>query len=684
MIKPPDENAPDGCAQPPLRARPLTQPPRSARLSFLACEVFLCEIDAVFSTLLEGEGELLSVLFGFLETPAAAQPLNCVLAGYFSKLLCALLARRGVQTLAALQARPACLELLVAHVGSSSVCDVLYRLVGADDGPLAGHPDCQAWLCASPLLGRLLDALGPESSPACQTGAAELLAALARAPACDLQAQLASPASLGRLLSQGLLCGPAGGGRGLSHALDVAVALLDAGPGARGAGEERREGAVEPSRMAGAALPHFSSLVARLSRSGDRRAAETCWGRLAPPLGFDRLKIVQFLGLMVATGSPSVRDAYCRLGVAVHLFELLAAYPLHSALHVAVEAQLGHALGLGASAAARQEGLPDALQAGAVDAALLRALLAPPVELAGRIASLPLALPAGGAGAAAGGASAIRWTGTHLRAGYIGILVRLSNRLVELAGSGAFPWLAAALAADARWAAFRDGPLAACNEAEAGGRWLCGRPSRDGDGALPGAAAAAASAFEEEEEGEALDAVMQRLSAGGGPLGSSLNNTAAAMRQAMQDRPRYAPGGGDGGSSDEEEAASGSSEDELEEAEEEEEEEEEEAAAPPPPHPPPNRPPPASAGPASPPPLTWAASWKEEEETAPQPDDAEAEDSVLMGGPAVADESPPASPPQAVREAREPPAPPPPQPDTYDPTPFFRAGYDAVLRAEDV
>lgn len=429
---------------------------------------------------------MFALLFSLLDAPP---PLNPVLAGYFCKVMCSVLGRRAIQALSLLQRRPRCLEALLRHVGSTSCAEVLLRLVGADDGPLAGHPDAQAWLLGSPLFASLLEALGPDGPPAAQANAAEVLAAVARTAPSDLALALAAPPMLGRLFSQGLLCGgspTARGGKGLSHALDVAVALLDPRqprqPGGAAA-SERREGAVEPSRMAGAALPHFASLLARLAPANraaeaSPKALQVSWGTLRPPLGFDRLKVLEFMTVMLRTGSPPVREAFIRLNVLSASLETLAAYPFHSLAHAAVEGQVAHVL-----SGEQPELLRHALASPAAGGADLLGRLAalhvtlPQTGPAWALPPRPAGAPAEAPGGAAGGSGGAR----PLRAGYMGFVTRLGNRLAELAASPGHAWLAEALAGDARWGGFAAGALRSANDAEAGGRWACGRPSRGSD-----------------------------------------------------------------------------------------------------------------------------------------------------------------------------------------------------------
>jgi hypothetical protein len=54
-------------------------------------QVLCCEVDAVFSTLLE-DGALCGALFALLDQP---RPLDCMLAGYFARVLVCLLMRRS-------------------------------------------------------------------------------------------------------------------------------------------------------------------------------------------------------------------------------------------------------------------------------------------------------------------------------------------------------------------------------------------------------------------------------------------------------------------------------------------------------------------------------------------------------------------------------------------------------------
>lgn len=67
----------------------------SAPCAGATLQVLCCEVEAIFTTLLE-DGALTGALFALLEQP---RPLDCMLAGYFARVLVCLLMRRSHQLL---------------------------------------------------------------------------------------------------------------------------------------------------------------------------------------------------------------------------------------------------------------------------------------------------------------------------------------------------------------------------------------------------------------------------------------------------------------------------------------------------------------------------------------------------------------------------------------------------------
>ena len=75
-------------------------------------QVLCCEVDAIFSTLLE-DADLCGSLFTLLDQP---RPLDCMLAGYFARVLVCLLMRRSRDLLRYLKVghtRPFCASAFI-------------------------------------------------------------------------------------------------------------------------------------------------------------------------------------------------------------------------------------------------------------------------------------------------------------------------------------------------------------------------------------------------------------------------------------------------------------------------------------------------------------------------------------------------------------------------------------------
>jgi serine/threonine-protein phosphatase 6 regulatory subunit 3 len=115
-------------------------------------------VEAVFNTLLEDE-ELLRLLFSLLDQDP---PLSCKAAGYFGRVVGQLLLRKTNEMMQHLSHNDEILEKLINHVDTTSIADIIKRLVGADDhSSMIFSPMHTQWLADTPLVTMLLDRLGP-------------------------------------------------------------------------------------------------------------------------------------------------------------------------------------------------------------------------------------------------------------------------------------------------------------------------------------------------------------------------------------------------------------------------------------------------------------------------------------------------------------------------------------------
>ncbi|KAI3432394.1 hypothetical protein D9Q98_003950 [Chlorella vulgaris] len=179
---------------------PDADPKRSFKYPFTACEIFCCEVEGIFNTLLEHE-DVLGRLFSILESP---RPLNCMLAGYFSRVMGSLLLRRTQDVMQYLQRHQDLLLQLVEHVDTTSIAEVLVRLVGADEQRAYLSTNYLQWLSDTNLLYLLLDKLQAGQAVEAQSNSAEILAALAQSQVSPLTRNLADPAFLELLVQRAL------------------------------------------------------------------------------------------------------------------------------------------------------------------------------------------------------------------------------------------------------------------------------------------------------------------------------------------------------------------------------------------------------------------------------------------------------------------------------------------------
>ncbi|KAL6766307.1 hypothetical protein ACKKBG_A35495 [Auxenochlorella protothecoides x Auxenochlorella symbiontica] len=518
-------------------------PKRRFKYPFAACEVFCCEVEGIFQTLLEDE-VLMDLLFSLLASPP---PLNCMLAGYFSRVVGCLLARHVEEVGAYLQAHPATLNALCAHCGTTSVAEVVVRLVGAGEvgGGGAPPPPALDWLGESQLLPLLLRALGPEAPPDAAANVAEILAAVAQSPGSPLVAPLAEPEVLARLVSGALSSGTPGAA---SHALDVCLALLEpVAGGLAHAGAAAAEPVAhamhavpipaprpveaEGGRAQAAAAAHATlraGAIACLSRDvgrlvgmlevGDGDAAGTglpggpwlaSYGMLGRPVGHVRLKAVELLASLLHTGDSGAEEAVMATEGVQRAMALVLRYPFNNALHHAAT-RLLTSFEVGSPALVRHLLGP---------CGLLRWLLDAPREV--RPAPAPADAPAPDA--------AKRPAPRPLRAGYAGHLTHLANRLVATAEEEGGALVREALRASPEWEAFVRDQLEPRNALESVFAWQCGRPTMHGGDSYQHDAYQRYGVFEGDMEGgeeeEDLDVVAASALAtvsGGNGAGPSL------------------------------------------------------------------------------------------------------------------------------------------------------------------
>ncbi|KAI8524026.1 hypothetical protein RHMOL_Rhmol13G0117400 [Rhododendron molle] len=435
------------------------EPPEDAeskrvfKFPFIACEVFTCEIDVIFKTLVEEE-ELMNLLFSFLEPN---RPHSALLAGYFGKVVICLMVRKTIPLMNYVQGHQDVFRQLVDLIGITSIMEVLIRLVGAEDHIYPNSLDVQQWLADSNLLEMIVDKLCPPSPPEVHANAAETLCAITRNASSTLAAKLSSPSFVARIFGHALE--DSNSNSGLVHSLSVCISLLDPKRSVpspmlhsfRSQHMYESPTPVNPETV-GAMLPKLGDLLMLLNVSSDEKILPTTYGELRPPLGKHRLKIVEFIAVLLKTGNEVAEKELVTSGTIQRVLDLFFEYPFHNSLHHHVESIIISCL----------ESKNDTI----VNHLLQEC------NLIGKILQTdkhPIVcsdlyqptLPATG-----------RQTP---RAGNLGHITRISNKLVQLANSNIH--IQTFLQVNTEWNDWQTTVLHERNMVENVYRWACGRPT---------------------------------------------------------------------------------------------------------------------------------------------------------------------------------------------------------------
>ncbi|KAJ9140864.1 hypothetical protein P3X46_031458 [Hevea brasiliensis] len=425
---------------------------RSFKFPFIACEIFTCEVDIILKTLVEAE-ELMNLLFSFLEPKRSHSTL---LAGYFSKVVICLLLRKTVSFMHYIKAHQQILRKLVDLIGITSLMEVLVRLIGADEHMHSNYTDAMQWLEETDVLEMIVDKFSSSDSPEEHANAAETLCAITRFAPSGLAAKISSPNFIGRLFSHALE--ESRPKSVLVNSLSICICLLDPKRLTLGTyhtyNRQFNHGSTvtsSPETVEGM-LESLGDLLELLDVSSAEDVLLTTYGKLQPPLGKHRLKIVEFISVLLMVRSETAEKELIRLGAVQRILDLFFEYPYNNFLHHHVENIIFSCLesknGILIGHVLRECNLVGKI----LDAEKNFTLVADPGKPT---------FPADGR--------------PPPRIGNIGHLTRISNKLVQLGTNNGD--ILACLQENSEWTDWHTNVLIKRNAVENVYQWACGRPT---------------------------------------------------------------------------------------------------------------------------------------------------------------------------------------------------------------
>ncbi|KAL0689636.1 hypothetical protein Bca4012_089314 [Brassica carinata] len=178
--------------------------------------------------------------------------------------------------------------------------EILIRLVGTDDHVYPNHMDVMQWLADSNLLEMVVDKLSPSNFLEVHANAAETLCTIAQNAPSPLATKLSS--SRGQQIFESPI-------------------------------------SVNPETIA-TMVPILGDFVKLLNATSDEKVLPITYGQLRPPLGSHRLKIVEFIAILLKTQSVATGKELASSGAIRRVLDLFFEYPYNNALHHQVESTI--------------------------------------------------------------------------------------------------------------------------------------------------------------------------------------------------------------------------------------------------------------------------------------------------------------------------------------------------------
>ncbi|XP_073008817.1 uncharacterized protein [Typha latifolia] len=425
---------------------------RTFKFPFIACEIFTCEVDIILRTLVEDE-DLMDLLFSFLKPD---HPHSTLLAGYFSKVVICLMLRKTVSLMNYVQGHREIISQLVDLIGITSIMEVLIRLIGADESMYSNYADTMQWLEDSDVLEMIVDKFSSSDSPEVHANAAEILSAITRYAPPALASKICTPSFVGRLFRHALE--DSRPKSVLVHSLSVCISLLDpkrlVSSSYQAFQSPLSHGTLvtaSPETVDGM-LESLGELLKLLDVSNSEMALPTTYGTLKPPLGKHRLKIVEFISVLLAIGSEAAEKELIRQGAIECVVHLFFEYPFNNFLHHHVDNIIASCLE-SKRALLIEHVLDDCNIIGKILEAEKQSTL-PTDSSKPTVPSQGRAPP---------------------KIGNVGHMTRIANKLIQLANSS--PIIQTHLQENIEWVDWQSNVLLKRNTVENVYQWACGRPT---------------------------------------------------------------------------------------------------------------------------------------------------------------------------------------------------------------
>ncbi|XP_037110230.1 serine/threonine-protein phosphatase 6 regulatory subunit 3 isoform X5 [Syngnathus acus] len=313
----------------------------------ISCELLTSDVSQINDRLVEDE-KLLMKLYSFLQNEP---PLNPLLTSFFSKVMSILIGRKPEQIVTFLRKREDFVDLLIKHIGTSAIMDLLLRMLTCIEPQLL-RQDVLNWLNQENIIQRLVNMVQPSQDEDRHSNASQSLCEiirLSRDQMFQVQGCLQPDPLLATLEKQTTV------EKLLSHIFDkeknesaivsVIQILLTLFETRRPAFEGHMECSPRMSNpsfsvshsILEAVRPRLKDFHQLLLDPPKKDVMKTTWGVLDPPVGNTRLHVVRLVVSLLQTNTPSINKELIHLNTLGVILDMYFRYSWNNFLHIQVE-----------------------------------------------------------------------------------------------------------------------------------------------------------------------------------------------------------------------------------------------------------------------------------------------------------------------------------------------------------
>ncbi|XP_072822631.1 serine/threonine-protein phosphatase 6 regulatory subunit 1 isoform X3 [Vicugna pacos] len=328
----------------------------------VACEILTSDVPQI-NDALGADESLLHRLYGFLQSSGSLNPL---LASFFSKVMGVLINRKTDQLVSFLRKKDDFVDLLLQHIGTSAIMDLLLRLLTCVERPQL-RQDVVNWLNEEKIIQRLIEQIHPSKDDNQHSNASQSLCdiiRLSREQMIQAQDSLEPDQLLATLEKQEtieqLLSNMLEGEQSQSVIVSGIQVLLTLLEPRRPRSEsvtmnnffssvdgqlellaqatlDSASSSVGTLHALRPRLGHFHQLLLEPPKVGQLEPLRTTWGSLAPPLGNMRLHVVKLLASALSANDAALTQELLALDVPNTMLDLFFHYVFNNFLHAQVE-----------------------------------------------------------------------------------------------------------------------------------------------------------------------------------------------------------------------------------------------------------------------------------------------------------------------------------------------------------